>query len=521
MRKYIFSLIFISLGIFLLFINFYQNNKIEYPETIFVKNAKVFDKAFNSLIEEVRGNFSLIKNKYSDPSTVKNSSDNEKFFIKLLQNNPELLSVSYIQDDYKIHIYKSKNSIVIGTDSTSELDIVKWQRFRGDKFISSWEESFEVEFIASAWYKDLRKNKNRVHWIFDIKTQNNNQLIPDNNLFYSGYSYINGTANCVILLSFSRMQLLESFDIYNNYDRVNLLVETDAGKKMNLGSGITQTFKDIDKQSNDYSFKDSLIKETMFHYDRFDKQDSGIFNFAYNEKNYWNSFKKYNNDYGIKYYLLSVPNSEIIKKSGINSYNTIEFPSGILLLIIGLSTLFINKSRFYHILQRKIPPLKTLLMEDENRYLEFKSSLRWDYRQEKVNPALEQVIFKTMAAFGNTDGGILLIGVDDDKNILGLEKDFSTLKKNDADYFEIHLRNLIHTLMGVKYVSKYVRMNFETIDSKVVCKIKILKADEPLFLQTKDKNGKSEEKFYVRSGNSSQEIKSIADINDYINTRWK
>ncbi len=37
---------------------------------------------------------------------------------------------------------------------------------------------------------------------------------------------------------------------------------------------------------------------------------------------------------------------------------------------------------------------------------------------------------KTIAAFGNTDGGIFLIGVDDDKNILGLENDFQTLKKS-------------------------------------------------------------------------------------------
>ncbi|MCK5637859.1 MAG: hypothetical protein KAH67_04060, partial [Flavobacteriaceae bacterium] len=77
-------------------------------------------------------------------------------------------------------------------------------------------------------------------------------------------------------------------------------------------------------------------------------------------------------------------------------------------------------------------------------------------------------------------------------------------------------------LMGVKYVSKHVRMKFETCeDQKVICKIKIIAADEPLYLKYKNKNGQVEEKFFVRSGNSSQEIKSIAEINDYINTRFK
>ena len=170
----------------------------------------------------------------------------------------------------------------------------------------------------------------------------------------------------------------------------------------------------------------------------------------------------------------------------------------------------------------KIPLVKSILEDDENRYLEFKSSLRWDYRQEKVNPELEKIIMKTIAAFGNTDGGILLIGVDDDKNILGLENDFQTLKKTDADYYEVHLRNIMHKLMGVKYVSKFIRTEFETFeDKKTVCKIKVISADEPLFLKYTNKNGQIEEKFYVRNGNSSHEIGSIAEINDYINKKFK
>jgi hypothetical protein len=49
----------------------------------------------------------------------------------------------------------------------------------------------------------------------------------------------------------------------------------------------------------------------------------------------------------------------------------------------------------------------------------------------------------------------------------------------------------------------------------------VFAAKEPLYLKIKNKNGILEEKFYVRSGNSSQEIISIAEINEYINTRFK
>ena len=76
--------------------------------------------------------------------------------------------------------------------------------------------------------------------------------------------------------------------------------------------------------------------------------------------------------------------------------------------------------------------------------------------------------------------------------------------------------------MGVRYVSKYIRMQFEKcVDEKMVCKIKVFAAKEPVYLKIKNKNGLVEEKFFVRSGNSSQEIKSIGEINDYINTRFK
>ena len=75
--------------------------------------------------------------------------------------------------------------------------------------------------------------------------------------------------------------------------------------------------------------------------------------------------------------------------------------------------------------------------------------------------------------------------------------------------------------MGVKYVSKYIRTEFEKVeDQKLICKIKVMSAKEPLFLKYTNKNGQVEEKFYVRSGNSSHEIESIAEINDYINTKF-
>jgi hypothetical protein len=52
-----------------------------------------------------------------------------------------------------------------------------------------------------------------------------------------------------------------------------------------------------------------------------------------------------------------------------------------------------------------------LCKKDESRYLEFKSSLRWDYENAKVSQYVELSAIKEIAAFMNSAGGILVIGI--------------------------------------------------------------------------------------------------------------
>ena len=53
------------------------------------------------------------------------------------------------------------------------------------------------------------------------------------------------------------------------------------------------------------------------------------------------------------------------------------------------------------------------------------TTLRWDLKEAGVNKKLEEVIIKTIAAFANSQGGTLLIGVADDGDVIGLEPDIS------------------------------------------------------------------------------------------------
>jgi hypothetical protein len=164
--------------------------------------------------------------------------------------------------------------------------------------------------------------------------------------------------------------------------------------------------------------------------------------------------------------------------------------------------------------------LEELIAEGEDDELEFKSSLRWDFKEQMANKKLEEVIVKTVAAFANSQGGTLLIGVSDGGEVLGLEGDYLSLGGANRDKFELHLRNLLAGSFGTGFVSSKLKVTFPTVGDVEICQIDIQPATRPLVLTVKDKNGVQQEKFYVRSGNASQEL-SLTEMPSYLGERFR
>ena len=163
-------------------------------------------------------------------------------------------------------------------------------------------------------------------------------------------------------------------------------------------------------------------------------------------------------------------------------------------------------------------PVADLITGGESDALEFKSSLRWDYKQCCLNRRLEDVIVKSVSAFANSNGGTLLIGVRDDREILGLERDFQTLGATDSDKldkFDLHLRNILNHHLSTAYVASKIKIQFPRIAEKEVCQISIQPSSGPLFVRLADKNGQPVERFFVRSGPSSAEL-SPSEIHQYV-----
>lgn len=164
--------------------------------------------------------------------------------------------------------------------------------------------------------------------------------------------------------------------------------------------------------------------------------------------------------------------------------------------------------------------LEEMIAEGEGDELEFKSSLRWDFKEQSPSKKLEEVILKTIAAFANGQGGTLLIGVDDDGKILGLEGDYHALGGANRDKFELHLRNLLNGNLGMAFVTSKIKVSFPLIGESEICQVDIQPSTKPLVISVKDKNGQPQEKFYVRSGNSSQEL-SLNEMQAYLSERFQ
>ncbi len=157
--------------------------------------------------------------------------------------------------------------------------------------------------------------------------------------------------------------------------------------------------------------------------------------------------------------------------------------------------------------------LRTLIAQGESADLEFKSSFRWDLRENKVNRALEGVITKTLAGYMNGQGGTLLIGVADDGNVVGLEPDYKTLKKQDRDGFEQSLMTSVATKLGAD-ACRSVHIVFHSVDGKDVCRVITAPMTRPVYV----KDGDSP-KLYVRTGVLTREL-NVQEAIDYTSDRW-
>ncbi len=156
-----------------------------------------------------------------------------------------------------------------------------------------------------------------------------------------------------------------------------------------------------------------------------------------------------------------------------------------------------------------------LISKDESNELEFKSSARYDYELKRKDKRIEFSVLKTVAAFLNTEGGELIIGVDDDGKVLGLTEDYQCVHKKNRDGYELFLNDLIFNSLGAD-LSPNVKLTCHTIDGKDIWRVSVSPSSEPIYLLDDNKV----EQLYIRRGNSTVAL-NAKEVLNYSKKRWK
>ncbi len=156
-----------------------------------------------------------------------------------------------------------------------------------------------------------------------------------------------------------------------------------------------------------------------------------------------------------------------------------------------------------------------LIKRGESKTLEFKSTLRWDLKQDQQDDrGVTHAVLKTIAAFLNTEGGDLLIGVADDGAVLGIEKDGL---END-DKFMRHLMQVARNGLGDR-ASTCIDPKPQIVQGQTVCVVSCQRSPEPVFLKWKGMEATPEGDFYVRSGPGTVKL-APESAAEFIRTRF-
>jgi len=149
--------------------------------------------------------------------------------------------------------------------------------------------------------------------------------------------------------------------------------------------------------------------------------------------------------------------------------------------------------------------LADLIAAGESQTVELKSSARWSYTGGLHDRKMEQVVVKTVCSFLNAEGGSLVIGVDDDGTVLGLENDYNTFGAGgNRDKYELFLRQLLDSNLSVS-TAGLVKVRFEDSAGSDVCVVSVASSGKPVFAKPPEGSSGPTE-FWVRLGNGTRQL---------------
>ncbi len=154
--------------------------------------------------------------------------------------------------------------------------------------------------------------------------------------------------------------------------------------------------------------------------------------------------------------------------------------------------------------------VRSLVREGETKYVEFKQTFSLDVRKQTKERYMEEQALKNVAAFLNTDGGTLLIGVSDDGQIPGIDEEIEKFHKS-LDKFLLHWKNKLKGNIGEEFYP-FIDYHVIQVDSRTVLYVTCKPSKSPCYLKGRD--------FYVRINPATEKLEGPKLV-EYITHHFK
>ncbi len=154
--------------------------------------------------------------------------------------------------------------------------------------------------------------------------------------------------------------------------------------------------------------------------------------------------------------------------------------------------------------------IKSLVLKGESKSLEFKQTFDLCLKEKTKQKYVEQSCLKTIVGFLNTDGGVLLIGVEDSGLIPGIDEERKMFHKDSNDRYLLYLKDKIKTRIGTPFF-RYIDTTVVEVEGRSVVKVDCHPSDEEVFLDEKE--------FYIRTSPSTDKLEG-KELSSYLKKRF-
>ena len=150
-----------------------------------------------------------------------------------------------------------------------------------------------------------------------------------------------------------------------------------------------------------------------------------------------------------------------------------------------------------------------LIAGGESDAVEFKSTLRKNLQTGERDQRIEHTALKTLAAFLNSDGGKLVIGVSNDGIPVGIDEDAF----ENEDRMALHLVHIGNARMGPQAMAS-THIHFDDYEESRVMVVECQKSPTPVYLKEGER-----EYFFIRTGPATIDLPT-SKIQEYIKHRF-